>query len=59
MIKVEPALAEDWHRSWPVWRKLWQSELAEASEALGSALAGWTGARETEQRWLARLPDVL
>jgi ribosomal protein S18 acetylase RimI-like enzyme len=44
--------------AWPVWRKLRQSALAEAHEAFGSALADWTGARDTEQRWLARLRDV-
>jgi hypothetical protein len=43
---------------WRVWRKLRQSALAEAPEAFGSALADWTGARDTEQRWLVRLRDV-
>ncbi len=43
---------------WPVWRKLRQSALAEAPQVFGSALADWTGAGDTEQRWLARLRDV-
>jgi len=43
---------------WPVWRKLRQSALAEAPEAFGSTLVEWTGERDTEQWWLARLGDV-
>jgi len=43
---------------WPVWRTLRQFAFAEAPEAFGSALADWTGAGDTEQRWRSRLQDV-
>jgi ribosomal protein S18 acetylase RimI-like enzyme len=55
------AAIETWELTpddWQVWRKLRQSALAEAPEAFGSALADWTGDRDTQQRWRARLQDV-
>lgn len=40
---------------WATWRELRLAALAEAPYAFGSTLADWTGARDREERWRARL----
>ncbi len=43
---------------WQLWRQLRRAALAEAPGAFGSALAGWSGPGDTEQRWRTRLAGV-
>lgn len=43
---------------WRLWRRLRRASLADAPEAFGSTLAGWSGDGDTEERWRARLRDV-
>lgn len=43
---------------WQLWRRLRRGALSEAPGAVGSTLAEWSGAGDTEQRWRARLAGV-
>ncbi|WP_218019233.1 GNAT family N-acetyltransferase [Nocardia niwae] len=43
---------------WRLWRRLRREALADAPAAFGSALADWSGSRDTEARWRARLTDI-
>lgn len=45
---------DDWRR----WRALRLAALAEAPDAFGSTLAGWTGTGDHERRWRHRLTAV-
>lgn len=54
MIAVIALSPDDWRR----WRELRLAALAEAPASFGSRLADWTGARDAEHRWRARLTSV-
>ncbi len=43
---------------WEIWRRLRREALTEAPAAFGSTIAEWSGSRDTETRWRARLTDV-
>jgi ribosomal protein S18 acetylase RimI-like enzyme len=43
---------------WRLWRELRLAALTEAAAAFSSTVAEWSGARDTEQRWRARLEGV-
>jgi len=53
-VEVVAVGADDWRR----WRALRLAALAEAPQAFGSTLAGWSGAGDTEARWRDRLAAV-
>ena len=54
MIRVSAIGPDDWR----LWRGLRLEALAEAPNAFGSTLADWSGERDTETRWRARLTAV-
>jgi len=54
MIDVSVIGPDDWR----LWRGLRLEALAEAPYAFGSTLADWSGERDTEARWRARLTSV-
>ncbi|GAA3570790.1 GNAT family N-acetyltransferase [Microlunatus spumicola] len=53
-MEVVAVAADAWRR----WRALRLAALAEAPQAFGSTLAGWSGAGDTEERWRDRLASV-
>jgi len=53
-IELRRLLADDWR----IWRGLRLAALDEAPHAFRSTLADWTGARDSEDRWRARLTTV-
>ena len=53
-IELRRVLADDWR----IWRGLRQAALQEAPHAFRSTLADWTGTRDSEDRWRARLATV-
>jgi RimJ/RimL family protein N-acetyltransferase len=53
-VEVVAVTADDWRR----WRARRRAALAEAPQAFGSTLAGWSGAGDTEARWRDRLTAV-
>ncbi len=53
-LEVVTLTPDDWRR----WRALRLAALAEAPDAFGSTLAGWSGAGDTEERWRGRLTAV-
>ncbi len=54
MIAVRRLAPDDWE----MWRQLRRQALTEAPEVFGSVLAEWSGPRDTEARWRARLTDI-
>lgn len=54
MIRVRQLSSDDW----PEWRRLRREALAEAPDAFGSTLAGWSGPGDNERRWRNRLESV-
>lgn len=53
-VKIRVLGVEDWAD----WRAMRLRALAEAPDAFGSTLAGWTGANDLEERWRQRLAEV-
>jgi ribosomal protein S18 acetylase RimI-like enzyme len=54
VIELHELGAEDWQR----FRAIRRAALAEAPAAFGSALDDWSGERDREERWRARLTNV-